>query len=256
MAMMDPEGSSNLVFGVAPSILNVPKYEDVLDLETPEERISRLANMQSPSERLKDLFINTINFRAHDVSHEARWIRIMAANGALFGMLYGGVLNSQGAHADYQRKHNADVFEGKFRANRHFWDTLILRCASKGLKFGFRTGILMGLTGFISFGSITYRDKLYFPDWIVSFTTLGGLSRLWLGSRAVAVGGLGGFVGGLLGYGVARSIELFSGHQVTYFRRLYHTEWLESRQATLRRNLITSSEEHMKYIDQVIAGER
>lgn len=254
MGALDPDSNSNVIFEYAPAVLSTPSYLEAQELETPEERIRRLDTMQSPSDRLKELFINTLNPRAQDLLHEALWIRSMAFNGFMCGLFYGGILTSQGAHADYQRQHNADVFEGRYRGNRHFWDTLITRCAGKGLKYGFRTSLLTGLTGFISLGSITYRNKLYLPDWILGFTTVGCLSRLWLGSKAVAVGGLCGFAAGLIGYGVAASFELAAGRDVTYFRATHHAEWLQKRDATLRRNQLAHQEEHMKYIDEIIRG--
>lgn len=254
MTAFDPDGHSNRMFEYAPSIIGTPSYEEALDLETPEERIRRLDTIQTPMERLKELFVNTMNPRAHDLMHEALWIRAMALNGFVGGLFYGGILTSKGAHADYQRQHNAEVFEGRYRGNRHFWDTLITRCFSRGLKYGVRTCLLTSATGFICLGSIAYRNKLYLPDWIIGFTTIGGLSRLWLGSRAVAFGGLLGAAAGLVGYGLAYSFECASGRDVTYFRSIHHSEWLQRREATLRRYQLAHQEEHMKYIDEIIRG--
>lgn len=253
--MANPVGDSNMAFDIAPSVIVVPDYEVVKGTFSEEELISRLDRLQSPKERLKQLFLTTIDLSAHDVTHESQWIRQTTFCGFGVGMLFGGILNSQDYHDDYIRKHNADVFEGKYRGNRHFWDSLFYRVIGRGSKMGLKAGLLCGTATFIALGSINYRNRLYYPDWLVGFTALGGLSRLWLGARAVAVGGLCGFVASLIGYGLGRCSELFTGQKVTYFRTLSHTAWLEQREATLRRKQIASSELHNSYMDEVFRGQ-
>lgn len=253
---MFPLDQSSYVLEDVDSTIIVPKYEDVANSKSPEENVSRLNEITSPRERLIAFLIGTFNIYEVDPPHESRWTRQMMANGMVAGLMYGAFVKSKDAHIDYRRKYNADIFEGKYRAERHFWDTLLTRLISKGMKYALRFSLLMGAAGFISFGSITYRNKLYYPDWAIAFTTFGGLTRLWLGPKAFAMGGLFGLVAGTIGYGTARSIELCSGKDVTYYRTLYHLEYLEKREAQVRKNQAYQAGERIKFVEQIIRGER
>lgn len=227
---------SNKDLEAADEVIIMPPKEDVQYYKDPIEYINRLDKIESPNQRLITLTKSIFNFK-EESTHEAYLIRYMFLSGALGGMLFGAFMSKNDVTSSFIRSYNASVFEGKYRAKRMYYDRLISGLFSHGLNHCFKTSLLTGSAGIISFGSITYRNKLYFPDWLIGFTTLGGLSRLWLGSRAVAVGGLLGAIVGTFGFGIAKGLEAFSGYSVSQMRYLEHHEWLT-------KNHI----KHMKYL--------
>lgn len=220
---------SNKDLEAADEIIIVPPREDVQYYKDPIEYINRLDEIESPNHRLITLAKSVFNYR-EEPTHEASMIRYMFISGAAGGMFYGAFMARHDVTSTFIRNYNASVFEGKYRAKRMYYDRLINGLYSHGLNYGFKTSLLAGSASIISFGSITYRNKLYFPDWLVGFTTLGGLTRLWLGSRAVAVGGLLGAIVGTVGFGVAKGLEYFSSYSVAQMRYLDHHEWSTRRQ--------------------------
>lgn len=226
-------------------IIHVPKREEVIRYNE-EEHMRMLNDLESPEERLKTLYKSIFDIRTNP-THEAFWIRRMFFAGAITGFIVGGILKNRGGHEKYQRLHNASVFDNKFVGNRHFFDTLITSMFSRGIGYGFKTGIVTGSAALITFTSITYRNQLYLPDFLIGFGAFGGLSRLWLGPKAVLVGSGIGLVGGLLGYGFGKSFELLSGQTITQFRLIHHSAWLHQREAKLRR-MQKMSEQNFKQV--------
>lgn len=235
---------SNKDLDNAAEIILVPKKEDVQYHQDPEEFILRLDKIESPSQRLFTM-VKSCFYIKDEPTHEAIMIRRMFLAGAFGGMFFGALLSSGQVTSSYIRKYNAAVFDGQYRARRMYYDNLITGLVTRGLGYTFKTSLLVGGAGLVSYGSITCRNKLYFPDWLLGFATLGGLTRLWLGPRAVVVGGLLGSFTGIFGFGLAKGIEAFSGYSVSQLKYLEHTEWLKSRH-NRRMRLLAASEKNIK----------
>lgn len=225
---------SNYVVDRADEVITAPKPEDARDYQSPEVYMNRLSSLEEPKDRLKALFTSLVDFQ-NEPTHEAEMIRHMSIVGTMVGGFFGGLLNSQGAHDRYRRLHNASVFDNQYRGNRHFWDTLLVGVVSKGLKHGVQCFLLTTSVGLIGFGSIAYRNKLYLPDYLVGFGTLGAITRLWLGSRAMLAGAGFGFAIGIFAYGFGKGFELLTGESIAQIRLRNHSQWLVAREARLRR---------------------
>lgn len=237
-------GRSNRFLDDHEEIIAVPSLEDASYNRDPEEFLVRLAELETPKERLKTL-VTTLFYFVEEPTHEALLIRRLGLVGFMGGFVLGGIIGGQGFTNEFIRNHNAAVFEGKHRAHRMYWDNMSTGLLRKGLHYGCKTGLLCSAAGFASFGSIAYRNKLYLPDWLVGFALIGGVSRLWLGSKAFVAGGIIGSCAGLIGFGLAKSFELVSGTSVSQMRYLYHTEWLKAREET-RRSYLQTQDEVMK----------
>lgn len=220
---------SNKIIDEGPSVVSVP-YLGAADRPTSvDDQFVKLEAISTPSDRLICLFKSYISL--HELpTQEAQAIRSMTLIGAGAGLLWGGLVMSPDLHHEYLRKHNASVFDGQYRGNRHFWDTLLLNIGRRGFKWAVRVSAATTLAGFIGFGSIAYRDRLYLPDWLVSFGALGALSRLWLGSKAILAGTVFGMTAGALGYSYARLTEISTNMTVAEQRSYRHEESSEKRQ--------------------------
>lgn len=228
---------SNLFIDDVEAYTTTPNPEDVGQLRDPQDYMIKLNEIASPTDRLIMLAKSVITPWTQP-THEAYHIRTSGGLGLMVGTLFGGFLNNKHNHEDYVRRHNASVFEGQFRGNRHFWDFFISSVMAKGLKTGFRTACLTTSASVIAFSSIVYRNELYQPDWLIGFAGLGGLSRLWIGTRGVAAGALLGLCAGFAGYGLARSIETMSGSNVSELGYRHHVEWVSRREQERRFNQI------------------
>ena len=228
---MTDVSANNKFIDEGPAYIIVPKRDDLINRH-PEEYLNALDKLESPRQRIS-LFLRSI-VDPREETHESQWIRTMAAFGGVTGALYGGIVSTSHFQQDYIRKHNAAVFEGRHTAHRHYVDSLIYKAATKAIRPAIVAALLSGSAGVVSFGSINYRNRLYFPDWIIGFAALGGLTRTWLGPRAMAVGGFLGSLAGLFGYGLAFSLEAITGESVTKWRYLHHLEYLEKREEQLK----------------------
>lgn len=228
--MVDIQTSSEML-DLADEVIVVPSRDEIR-VRDPEVYMKRLAELQTPRERLIE-FGKSLFYHRADSTHESNWVRGLTLYGAAIGWLLGGTLYSRDITQDYVRQHNAAVFEGTHKRSRHYLDNMIWGVTTRGAKYGIGTGLLLGSTGIISLGSINYRNKLYLPDWIVGFGTLGAITRCWLGPRAMAAGAGFGSAVGLFGYGVAKSLELVTGYSVTQIRYLWHIEYIQKQEAKL-----------------------
>lgn len=217
-----------------PAIVEATNPKD-LSVKNPDDYIARLDEILSPTERLKLLFVSTVNI-TKEPTYEALWIRKFFFCGLAGGFFAGAIFNSQDAHADYIRKHNASVFNNKHVGNRHFWDTLIYRCAGKGFRYGSRACVLTTTVAAIGVASITYRNKLYLPDWLLGYTAVGALSRLWLGPRAMAAGAAIFLGCGMFGFAMIRGTEMATGISVSEMEYMSHKNFIARRQDLLNRN--------------------
>lgn len=204
--------------------------------------IVRMNNIASPNERLLTLVKSIFN-PSGEPTHEAFFIRKVTFTGVVVGFIHGGLMKSQHIHADYIRKHNASVFSNKVLAERHFWDNLVWRIATQGTPYALKSGLLCAAASFTALGSIVYRNDLYLPDWLIGFTTLGSISRCWLGMRGVVGGGMFGVAAGLIGFGLARGFELVTKQSVSQMRYVEHTLWLARQEAKRAAKLRASHEE-------------
>lgn len=219
---------SNKDLEKAGEVIIVPIKEDVLPYQTPEEFIARLNKIESPNQRLLTM-AKSLFYTRDEPTHEAILIRKMFLAGAIGGLAFGAIMNSGEISSAFIRNYNAAAFEGRYLAKRMYYDRFISGIFSRGLGYAFKTSLLTGTAGCVCFGSITYRNELYLPDWLIGFATLGGLTRLWLGSRAVAAGGLLGSFVGVFGFCVAKGLEAFSGYSVSQLKYIEHTDWLKAR---------------------------
>lgn len=225
--------NKNIFIDIADEVIQVPRRDEV-QLKDPEILMKRLQDLQSPSERLRHFFWSMVNFKDQQ-THESYYIACMTVTGTTAGWLFGGLAGSKHIHAEYARRHNASVFDGKYRAERHHFDNFVYRIFRRGMKYGVGTGLLCASSGILTFGSINYRNQLYYPDWAIGFATLGAITRCWLGLRGVTAGGVLGLAIGTFGYGLARGFEKLSGQSVTQLRYLNHVEYLRKREAKLER---------------------
>lgn len=222
--------TTNKILESAPEVVKVPYVGQASRTPTQSEHFyHKLEDISTPSQRLAYLFYSFIDIRAIP-TQEAQTIRHLSYLGAGAGLIWGGIFMSPGAHQEYIRKHNASVFQGNFRANRHFWDTLVVNVVRRGFKWAVRASALTTSAGFIAFGSIAYRDRLYMPDWLLGFAFLGALSRTWLGPKAMAAGACLGLAGGSAAFALVRLSELATGLSVTEQRRMRQDDWFRSRQ--------------------------
>lgn len=234
---------NNDFFDLADEVIQYHSREDVT-IKDPEFYMKRLSEIQSPRERLTVFFKSQLNFN-DDPTHEAVFVRSMGISGLAFGWLFGGISKTRNLTEDYQRRYNAAVFDGHHRMKRQYVDTYVYTTIRRGAKYGVGSFLLCTSAGIIGLGSITYRNQLYMPDWLVGFAALGAASRSWLGLRGIVAGAGLGVMGGLIGYGVARASELFTGRTMSQLRYLNHMEYLKKREATYER-----IQRHRKRTDQ------
>jgi hypothetical protein len=220
-------------FDLADEVVTVPKAEDIRVID-PEVYLKRLSDIDTPNERLIE-FIKSQFYPPAQATHEVTYIRMMGFAGLAFGWLFGGISRSKRMFEQFQQQHNASVFDNKHRANRLYVDNYFYTTIRRGAKYGIGAGLFCSTAGMIGFGSITYRNQLYLPDWLIGFGTFGAVTRCWLGLRGVVFGAGIGLIGGTLGYGCAKFLELTSGKSVTQLRYLNHVDYLQKRQAELDR---------------------
>lgn len=193
--------------------------------------LKRLDEISSPSERLVTL-MKSIFHPYEEPTYEAKMIRKCTIGGALIGFFHGSLIRSQDLHAKYIREHNASVFEHKVLAHRHHFDHLVRNLAIRGWPYAFKSGLLCASASTIAFGTIVYRNDIYLPDWLVGFTTLGAISRCWLGLRGMIGGGMFGVAASVVGFGLAKGYELLVGQSVPQMRYNEHSLWLKRRAAS------------------------
>lgn len=227
----------------ADSAIIVPTREEV-EIRDPDEYLKRLSEMQSPEDRLSELLVSIFD-PTNVPTHESLYIRTMAFMGCASGWIYGGILKNSDLAAEYARKFNHATYEGRTLARKHYTDHYLYTVAGRGIKHAIGGGLLCGSAGLVAFGSMTYRNKLYYPDWAVGFTTLGALSRFWsLGHRGAIGGGCFGLIGGTIGYGLAKMYEKVLGKSVSEMRYFRHKEYLEFNQSRLKRLSKMSNDYH------------
>lgn len=212
-----------------------------------------LNEISSPSQRLKELFYSTINIST-EPTYQAWWIRKFIIGGAAVGFITGGIIYSQDIQADYIRQHNHAVFEGKYKGNRHFWDTLATRCAGRGMKYGFRSAALLTAAATIGISTITYRSKLYLPDWIIGYTALGAISRLWVGPRKMVAGSVICLGIGMFAFGFLRLMEVSTGISISEMEYLSHAQWKLVRSDELNRRHMIQERSMTDYIQEAFKG--
>lgn len=222
---------NNQFFDLADQVIILPDVEDVR-ITDPEVYLQRLADIQAPRERLIEFFKSQFDFSV-EATHEAVYIRTMALSGLAFGWLFGGLNRSRHYFESFQRQYNAAVFENNHRAKRLYVDNYVYNILRRGAKYGLGSCLLCTTAGLIGFGSISYRNKLYLPDWLIGFGALGGLSRSFLGVRGLVFGTGMGILGGAFAFGFARMVEVTSGNSVTQLRYLNHMNYLKRRDAYL-----------------------
>lgn len=242
--MLDSD-TSNKPLEKAAEVIIVPRVEDLDPYATPEDLVNRLNQLEQPWDRVKTLLKNYIDIRS-EATHEAKWLREVTITTLLAGGFLGALANSRGVHEDYIRKHNAAVFNNQYVGNRHFYDTLLSGLFPKVVRYGVRSCALVTSVSLLSVSSLTYRGKLYAPDWIVGYTAIGALSRLWLGPRAMAVGGLIGSFASLFSIGVVKCLELGTGFSLSRMRLLNHYSWVEAREAKHQEFILA----HQKVYDE------
>lgn len=204
------------------------------------EFLKRLDEISSPSERLLTL-LKSVFHPYEEATYEAKMIRLSTFGGAVIGFVH-GALSSRDLHAKYIREHNAAVFEHKVLAHRHHFDHLVKNLAIRGWPYAFKSGLLCAAASTVAFGTIVYRNDIYFPDWLVGFTALGAISRSWLGLRGMIGGGMFGVAASVIGFGCAKGYELFVGQSIPQMRYTEHNLWLE-RRAALRERAIKAGQD-------------
>uniref|UniRef100_A0A6G1SPD4 Complex I assembly factor TIMMDC1, mitochondrial n=1 Tax=Aceria tosichella TaxID=561515 RepID=A0A6G1SPD4_9ACAR len=218
---------------IADEVIAVPNIEDA-KIRDPEIYMKRLSDINTPRERLIEFFKSQFDLTS-DVTHEVVTTRMMGFSGLMFGWLLGGLSKSRHIFEDFQRQHNASVFDNEHRARRLRFDNYVYNILRRGAKYGVGSCLLCYSVGLIGYGSISYRNRLYMPDWLVGFGTLGAITRCFLGLRGVAFGTGLGLLGGTFAYGFASLAELGSGKSVAELRYLNHMEYIQKRQARLNR---------------------
>lgn len=211
------------------------------------EYLRRLDVIESPSQRVLTL-IKSVFIPWEEPTYEALMIRTSAFGGGCIGFLHGAIMRSQDLHAKYAREHNASVFEHKVLAHRHHFDYLVKNVSIRAWPYAFKSALLCGAASSIAFGTIVYRSDVHYSDWLVGFTTLGALSRSWLGLRGMIGGGMFGVAASVLGYGVAKGYELFTGQTIPQMRYNEHKNWLERREK-LRARAMRVSEDAFREIN-------
>lgn len=246
--------TSNWYFDGHEEVIVVPKREDVESCRDPLDFKIKLDQIDTPEQRLL-ILIKSI-FHPYDINptHEATAVRDLALVGAMAGFFYGSFINASKVRDQFIRQHNASIFHGDYKGSRMYYDTMIVKVSTRGFKYGFRTSLLMGCAGLIGYGSIVYRDRIFWPDWIVGFSTLGALSRLWIGPRGVVFGAIGGSIVGLIGLGVAHLTEIGSNMSMTQMRYLNHNQWLEKRKKHLRNLQAYGQSEQLKKFSKIERG--
>lgn len=217
-----------------------------------ESYIARIRDIERPATRFK-IFLKSIVDLSEPPTHEALEVRQWYFLGFITGGVLGGILKNQNAHQEYVRRHNADIFEGKYRANRAYWDTLLQSIFRRGFRYGLVTSTLVGTSSLICYGSIVYRGRIHMPDWILGFGTMGALSRLWIGPRGMVAGGVISSFIGLLSSGIFSSLESASGTSMQQRIYEHHFEWLKQKES-LRRELQIRHER--EFMDRITNGGR
>lgn len=208
-----------------------PPERDGLVARDPEFYMSRLREITTPGQQMKEFVLSVFNPYNDNATHEGLFVRSMALYGLTFGWIVGGLLDSKHLHTEYARQHNASVFDGNYRAKRHRYDTLVLTVARRGMPLAFKSSLMALGAGFIGFGSISFRNRLYYPDWVAGCAALGALSRCWLGTRGVVAGAGFGILGGTIGYAMARASEISSGMSVAELRYQEEMQFAQKRRA-------------------------
>jgi hypothetical protein len=239
----------NEFFDTADDVIIVPNIEDIR-IKDPEVYMRRLETIQSPRERLLEFLKSQFDL-SYEPTHEAVYIRIMGLTGLMFGWLLGGMARTRHTFEDLRRQHNASVFDGHHRAKRYIMDNYVYTSIRKGARVGLGSCLLCSSAGLIGFGTIIYRDRLYLPDWLVGFGTLGAVSRCWLGTRGVVFGAGMGVLAGAFGYGYARFMEISTGKSIAEMRYMTHVEYARKRQIQLDRYHKARQETDLEMLSKV-----
>lgn len=241
--------NKNEFFEIADEVIAIPAKDDV-QLRDPEVYKKRLADIHSPRERLIEFAKSHFDITSN-TTHEVFYTRAMGLSGLMFGWLFGGLSKSRHIFEDFQRKHNAEVFDTEYRLRRLRFDNYVYTTIKRGTKFGVGSCLLCYSAGLIGFGSISYRNELYMPDWLIGFGALGGVSRCWLGLRGVVFGTGMGLLGGSLAFGYAKLTEVMGGMSVAQLRYLNHLEYVNKREARLNRAYRARAETDLEKISKI-----
>jgi len=226
---------SNQTLDLAPEVIVVPDPKLVRSLQDPADAATRFEGL-TPRERLYGLLQSLVQppYFGATPPFEVRLIHSVTYSSFIVGYLVGALLRTGDLQSSYARKHNAAVFEGNYRARRHYFDNMILQVARRGFPFALKVSLFSSSAVLACCSSIAYRNDIFLPDFVVGFATVGGLSRLWLGSRAVAFGAGFGSASALILYSCLKAFEAVTGQNIATLRLIDHSLWLEKREVRLR----------------------
>lgn len=210
-----------------------------------ERSLSRMEELQSPAQRVAVIFTSMLN-PMEKATHESQWIGKMVLTSFFGGMLYGGIFKAIDIRDKFLRVHNTHVYDNKYLAERAYKDGFVYGTIAKGMKYAVGASLFAGCSGFLIFGSMAYRNRLYLPDWLAGFTVIGAASRFMLGPRGMAVGGLFGLPVGLLCYGLARGVEIATGVTVPQRRLMNHKQYLAECEAKRRKCVLSGQREFIE----------
>lgn len=163
-------------------------------------------------------------WRAYIEGEDSLEIRILTNSMMLSGMsgfILGGIIDSKTSMQNYARKHNANIFYGQYRANRHLADRMYIEFAQRGVRQGIKWSLFSGLfVGFLS-TSATYRNDIYFSDCALGGALTGVIYRVQLGPRAMLVNGVVGSIFGLT-FAALMKLGMKLGNTSIKEMRFYH----------------------------------
>lgn len=210
-------------------IIQPPELPEIRPGTTPEDIMTDFDRMMDPNQRLASLF-KSLFFINEEQSLEAHKIRQITTAGMLGGIVAKVVMSSKDISESYKLKHNATLHSVKFASHRHFYDSILAEAITKSINFGLKCAVTTGIGVSIPFASVTYRNKLHWPDFLIGMGAVGSLSRTWLGPKAMLFGaGVGTCVGAVF-YGWLRLYEMASGKSVIEMRYLEHVRWKKKRE--------------------------
>lgn len=143
------------------------------------------------------------------------------SSAALVGFVIGGFAKRKTTLQDYIRKHNTNIFKGKFEANRRLVDQMYLSMFRHGIRFGARFAAFTGL-----FMTAITLTALYDNCFRYHHSALaGGLAtaawRLPMGPRAMAVSSV---LGATMGVVYAGTLNLYlngTGTTMAGYRHIF-----------------------------------
>lgn len=232
--------SANELYERGPEVIATVEQQDAVPGWNPGNERIRLEEITTPKERIIILLKSYFDIRQHDSTDQANLAREATLGAFVLGMGYGAFIKSNDVREQFIRTHNASIFNHKYTANFKYIDTMILNITSRSFKYGFRAGASVGLLTLLYEGSIAIRSELYAPDWILGTAIFGGLTRLWLGPRAVAFGSLMGSAVGSLFFGLNWLAYRMNPLSVSEINNLRYQEWVKKRDAKLIRKQLHS----------------